>query len=530
MRKAILAMIPFLLLSSCSKGGQSSSDEIIIPKDDYRNYYEIFVSSYADSNGDGIGDLNGIDQKLETLASIGYTGLWLTPIFKSNSYHKYDIIDYFSIDENFGSLDDLRKLIKDAHALNMKVLLDGVFNHSSSSNPWFLSSCKAYSKKINGEALSSEEEEFASLYSFVQKKEDFLPDRRYERALGFNFYCECNFSSDMPEFNFQSEKTYSLIQSVIDFYMSEEIKVDGFRLDATSYYDYKNTQENVKILSKIAKMIHDHDGYVVGECFESMETIRDYYTSGCDSFFYFPGYGKDGFYYNSLGFSGEYKKKYLDGLLMMNKIATDHIPAPFLDNHDTPRIPSAKNERQNKFLLGLRDMSNGAVFNYYGDEIGMTSTLLSSGDYVDSSYRTHYYWDDEEHSMECSDPPYSLEQVEYYPCFKKQSEDENSILSYEKKALFLRNKYPLIARGKIEVSSLQENFNSSSDDTLLLCFDKVYQDERIEFVFNFSSDTSYSYPLNGKKVLASLSVDRDEESEIKSDILSVKPYSISLLK
>jgi 1,4-alpha-glucan branching enzyme len=125
MRKTpVIALLSMMLLVSCgstsSEALSSSAEEVIsstsigddvyesnILEDDYRNYYEIFVYSFADSNGDGIGDLNGITAKLPYLRDIGYTGIWLTPIFKSNSYHKYDTIDYFEIAKDFGTLDDL---------------------------------------------------------------------------------------------------------------------------------------------------------------------------------------------------------------------------------------------------------------------------------------------------------------------------------------------------------------------------------------------------------------------------------------
>ena len=95
---------------------------ITIKDDNYRNYYEIFVYSYADSNGDGIGDLKGISDQLDYIENLGYTGIWLTPIFKSPTYHKYNASDYFTIDPQFGTMGDLETLINKAHARNIKVI------------------------------------------------------------------------------------------------------------------------------------------------------------------------------------------------------------------------------------------------------------------------------------------------------------------------------------------------------------------------------------------------------------------------
>ncbi len=544
MKKIPVLVLSTLLLFSCQSQNESqvassfanSTDSTIIeekeniPDDQYRNYYEIFVYSFADNNQDGIGDLRGITKKLPYLRDIGYTGIWLTPIFSSPSYHKYDIQDYFSIDKDFGTMDDLIELVQKAHSLGMKVLLDGVFNHSSINNPWFEKALLAHRKLLRGESLTAEEENYNSLYVFVDKKEDMDKKKTYSKAGANDFYYECNFSTDMPEFNFESEFTYETIQSVIDYYMSDKIQVDGFRLDAVLYYDYMNTYKNVNILNRISSMIHQHDGYVIGECFSDEKTIGEYYLSTTDSFFYFPAQGQNGFIHNSLSFQGESKLKYLEGLQTMIKNANGYIPAPFLDNHDVTRLSKEGNREQFKFLLGLRDMLNGNTFNYYGDEIGMSSSVVKSGDYADSCYRTHYYWDDETHENECDDPPHALTQKEVYPDSKSQLEDENSILNYEKNTLKMRNTYPAIARGDILVSEEDEKMNEDSDTSLLLAFEKQYGNEKIKLVFNFSMRETYTYSLEGWEVKKVLLADTNQKEQIEDGKISLPPYSIALLK
>jgi alpha-amylase len=535
MKKIPLLVLSSLLLVGCSQNTSSSfssaKKETNILDDNYRNYYEIFVSSFADGNNDGIGDLKGITSKLSYLSNIGYTGIWLTPIFTSPSYHKYDVQDHFTIDSDFGTLDDLKELVQVAHSLNMKVLLDGVFNHSSNLNSWFNSSLLAHRKKLLGESLTEEEKEYDSLYSYVDSKEEMKSDRKYEKAGANDFYYECNFSSSMPEFNFESEFTYTKIKAVIDYYMSDEIGIDGFRLDAVLYYDYHNTEKNVIILNRIAKMIHDHDGYVVGECFADEKTITDYYESDVDSFFYFPAQGNNGFIVSSIGFQGQNKMKYLENEIRMIKNASSHIPAPFLDNHDVSRVSRSGNMRQHKFLLGLRDMLNGSTFNYYGDEIGMSSLNLdTNSDYLDSSYRTHYYWDDETHGYETNDPSHALKQEETYPDSKTQLGDYNSILNYEKKALKLRNTYPSIARGKISVDEDDMKINQDDERTLLLILEKEYQDEKIKIIFNFSSLESYTYEMKDYKLEDTLLSDMDDKEKVESNTLTLPPYSVAILK
>jgi len=119
--------------------------ELNIIDDNYRNFYEIFVYSFYDSDGDGIGDINGIISKLDyindgddsTDSDLGFNGIWLMPIMPSTTYHKYDVKDYYNIDPQYGTLEDFKKLIKECKARDIKLIIDLVFNHTSAQHPWF---------------------------------------------------------------------------------------------------------------------------------------------------------------------------------------------------------------------------------------------------------------------------------------------------------------------------------------------------------------------------------------------------------
>ena len=134
-------------LCACAPAYSDPTEKIKVNKstDKYRNFYEIFVGSFNDSNGDGIGDLKGIIQKLDYLndgnaktdTDLGIDGIWLTPVMPSHSYHKYDVKDYFNIDESFGTLEDFDKLVSECHKRGIKLIIDMVLNHSSKFNPLF---------------------------------------------------------------------------------------------------------------------------------------------------------------------------------------------------------------------------------------------------------------------------------------------------------------------------------------------------------------------------------------------------------
>ncbi len=553
MKKGILFLSLMCLLASCNGNSESihseteNSDTTIQEKhfenetltddvldDNYRNYYEIFVPSFADSNHDGIGDLNGIASKLDYLSDIGYTGIWLTPIFTSSSYHKYDAKDYFSIDPSFGTIDDLKNLVKEAHKRNIKVILDGVFNHSGYYNNWFLNALNAKRKEKNGEQLTEEEKNYASLYVFYDTEEEAKNSgKTYYKAGGNDFYYEGNFSQDMPEFNFDSSFTYTKIKEVIDYYMSSDIDVDGFRLDAVKYYDLNNTTHNVEILNAITKMVKDNkeDGYVVGECWESNHVISQYYSSDADSYFYFPS-SNNGFLVSSSNNEGRLKGIYYRGALSMEEDCGDKIPAPFLNNHDMARISfSTKSIYQNKFTLGLLSMLKGSVFNYYGDEIGMNSNNLSNGDYRDSSYRTHYYWDDVTHDMECNDVEHALSQTQVFPSSTQQLADDDSILNYVKELNHVRISYPFIARG--EMDDTLDEYDTKLLDTPsknILAIKKKYLDKSYKILFNFSRNNSEEYEVSDEyKVKYVLTADKSTYAEYKDNRLTLPQYAIAIL-
>ena len=140
MKKRILLILTLLFtiigLVACK---QDSNRDYNFSKEFPKNdiYYQIFVRSFADSDGDGIGDLNGITNKLDYLEDLGITAIWLTPIHPTDSYHGYEVVDYYAINPEFGTMDDFENLLKEAKDKNIKVIMDAVFNHSSPNNLWY---------------------------------------------------------------------------------------------------------------------------------------------------------------------------------------------------------------------------------------------------------------------------------------------------------------------------------------------------------------------------------------------------------
>jgi glycosidase len=217
--------------------------------------YQIFVASFRDSDGDGYGDIRGIIDSLDYLEDLGVECLWLTPIQKSDSYHGYDISDYYAVDKRFGTIDDYRELIYKAHQKGMKVLMDLVLNHTSKSNVWFENSqwgvdetgaknewrdiytWKYRSDKIQKANIaydSTTQKYVCTGYTETTVAEDAASSNpSWYKDGESNYYYYGKFGSGMPEINYQNAKTRKLVIDMAKYWMS--FGLDGYRLDAVKH-------------------------------------------------------------------------------------------------------------------------------------------------------------------------------------------------------------------------------------------------------------------------------------------------------
>ena len=218
--------------------------------------YQIFVPSFCDSNGDGYGDIKGITSKLDYLEDLGIDVLWLTPIQESNSYHGYDVTDYYKIDQRFGTLKDYQELLYKAHAKGMKVLMDMVINHTSKSNVLYKKSQRAETEIINGKTIN-----YRDMYVWKYKGDKILewngveaPDPKkpygpdnpatfvtknvedssdWYRDGTSNYYYYGKFGSGMAELNYSCQATRDYMTDMCKYWLS--FGLDGFRLDAIKH-------------------------------------------------------------------------------------------------------------------------------------------------------------------------------------------------------------------------------------------------------------------------------------------------------
>lgn len=522
----LMVLSPIALTSceiiECIFGNDDDPDiELNIIDDNNRNWYEIFVYSFYDSDNDGIGDLNGVTQKLDYIQEMGFNGIWLMPIHPSPTYHKYDVKDYYAIDEQYGTLEDFDNLVAEAHKRGINVIIDLVINHTSSEHPYFKEACD-YIRK-NGEPGG----EYGEYYNFLTGQQN---NSAYSSVTGTNYYYEANFWSGMPDLNLDSEKVRAEIVDVMDYWLTEH-NVDGFRLDAVTSYYKGYVDKNVEFLSWLnteAKNIKS-DCYIVGEAWENNDyLINRYYESGVDSFFLFTGAQADGQIASLV--KQQSGKKIGEWMMTLQSTYTNGILAPFLGNHDTMRPGSFMPGIDNvKMAAGVLSMMNGSTFVYYGEEIGMIS---KGGNSSDPAKRIAMKWQAKTIYEGCCYLPPENTKVDsssyYYPSVEEQLEDPDSILNYYKTAMQLRNRFPSIARGEIE------NLHDGTNNYLTI-LRKTYKDESIIIVMNLDSFgqtvTLNRETLGASEIVGELYINSSDKAEWGSDgTLTLPAYSIVILK
>lgn len=394
-------------------------------------WYEIFPRSFRDSDGDGIGDLRGVTEKLSYIHGMGYTAIWLMPVMESPSYHKYDVTDYLAIDEEYGTMEDLRELTDACHAADMRLILDLPINHTSTQHPWFTAAC---------DALREGRTEDPSLERYVFRQQAGSAMAQLEET---GWYYEEQFAGGgMPDLNLDSEAVRAEITAILDFYLCD-VGVDGFRLDAVTSYYAGDKEKNIAFLAWLKETCEalKPGSFLVGECWKGLGDIADYYASGVDAFFLFPVSQAEGSICQTL----RARKPGSAFVTMMDKLYAalpDRLWAPFLANHDTGRAIGSLQARQNlpkaKFAEAVLQLMGGASFTYYGEEIGMV------GAGADPNKRLPMLWGD---GTETELPP-GTDRVEYaYPSVAEQEADPASLLNYCRSINALRAEHPEIAAG-----------------------------------------------------------------------------------
>lgn len=360
------------MLSCDSNDVKPSGDPT--PTDSWWNddvFYEVFVRSYYDSDGNGRGDFRGLIQKLDylndgdptTTTDLGVTGIWLMPIFSSPSYHGYDVTDYRNVNSQYGSLDDFKELVAEAHARGIKVIIDFVINHTSSQHPWFLAS---------DDGVGSEKRNW---YIWQDSNPGYSgPWGQQVWHQKNNAYYYGLFWSGMPDLNFKEPAVTEEIKGITTFWFSE-MQIDGFRIDAAKHLIeegsiQENTQATLDWWTDYYAFQKDLDPNLmsVGEVWTATQNILPYTDHRLDYCFEFD-LASAIIQTAANGNATAFKSKIQE--------VVDSYPelqyGTFLTNHDQNRVIEMLGGDVNKAKLAASILLTlpGVPYLYYGEEVGM---------------------------------------------------------------------------------------------------------------------------------------------------------------
>ena len=475
-------------------------------------FYEIYPRSFADSNNDGIGDLNGITSKLDYLKGLGVDAIWVTPCFPSPQVDfGYDVSDYEAIDPMYGTMKDFDRLVAEGKKRNVRVILDFVVNHTSDQHKWFQDS------------KSSRTSEHRDWFIWRDGKGPDLPPSNWLSTFGLsawkldpktNQYYYHYFYPEQPDLNWRNPAVEKAMLDVTRFWYKRG--VSGFRLDAvdTLFEDPKLTDNPVlpgtdkfgrpnmdekydkklpevhDVMRKLRGAADEYGSVLIGETWTSnVSELKDYYGANNDEL-------QLPMDLMMTGFRGLHADEYRKHIGAVN--AAGHWPVYVISNHDIMRsytryADGAHNDDIAKMMAALYLTLRGTAIMYYGEEIGMENNDPKSKDEVQDPIgklgwplekgrdgeRTPMQWTDGPNAGFSKAKPW----LPVPPSAKthnvaSEMTDQNSVLSFYRQLLDLRHKEPALLEG--DYLALNEN------DTNVLSYVRRYKDEAILVVLNMS--------------------------------------------
>jgi alpha-glucosidase len=480
-------------------------------------FYQIYPRSFADSNGDGIGDLAGIAGKLDYLASLGVDALWISPLFKSPMRDfGYDVSDYRDVDPMFGTLADLRALVDRAKAKGIRIVLDLVANHSSDEHPWFV------------EARSSRESPKHGWYLWVP--ETGRPPNNWKAIFELGTAWHGNpatnerylgtFTRHQPEFDWRNREVREAFYDVMRYWY--DFGIDGFRLDvATAYFKDAELRSNPFSLNAIPdffqRHVYDRNRPEFHEVFKEMRAVADAAgervligeTHGLDPALAASCYGEKGdeltmaFNFDFLYRKWSAAEFRASAERWYELLPEGACPNFTLSNHDQPRAvwryrgrgPDAEAVTEGRarvaaaMLLTLR----GTPFVYYGEELGMSCVRLPRSALRDplgvstwplpalgrDPERTPMQWDGSVNAGFSSGKPWLPVNPDYASRnVDAQEKDPASLLSWYRALISLRKGSEALRSGKIRFLDLAPD---------VLAYERSFGEERIVAILNFAS-------------------------------------------
>jgi alpha-amylase len=411
-------------------------------------FYELFVRSFKDSDGDGIGDFNGVTESLDylndgdptTTTDLGITALWLMPIMQSPSYHGYDVVDYYAVDDEYGTQQDFLRMVEEAHKRGIRVIVDLVLNHTGLDHPWF-------------KASDSGDPQYRDWYIWQKEDPGFLgPWSQDVWYPGKDGYYYAVFWSGMPDLNLENPAVTAELYKITEFWL-KDMNVDGFRLDAIRHFvEQGRVQENTNQTHAWLQAFHqfykslDPSVFTVGEAWTDTASVVDYIGDEVDLAFEFDLAGA--FVRAANGPIASAASNQLEVVLQTYPKGQYGV---FLTNHDQDRVMSVLGGDFQKAKLAAVMLltAPGVPFLYYGEEIGMTGTK------PDEDIRRPMQWTSQDPGVGfTTGQPWRLPASDFSTTnVAAQSADPDSLLNLYRQLLHLRNAHPALRTGETLIIS-----------------------------------------------------------------------------
>ncbi len=497
----------------------------------YRNWiiYQVYPKSFADSNGDGVGDIRGIISKLEYIKSLSVDGIWISPCYPSpNDDNGYDVSNYTDIAPEYGTIGDMDELIEKAHALGMKIILDLVANHTSTAHAWFQQSRK---DKTNPYAdyYYWADEPLNAWKSIFTDKSAWI----YDACRG-QYYLAC-FAPTQADLNWENPKVRKAMREVVDFWVNRG--VDGFRCDVLDMISKEFASPegcgNGPRLHEYIKELFDRDAtrnlFIVGECWSTdVENMRLFCGRG-------RGELSCSFQDDHRRFGYDFKDKFLSTPYSLRDVAAvlskwqkatlkeELLYTLFWENHDSARIISRFGDEGLRYESGtmlatMLYLLCGVAFLYEGQELGLVNTDFQKLSAFDDIESVRYY---ENHKGEVTDgelfkrlnfigrdngrrmmpwtdekAPSWIETDERQLAFNvaAQERDKDSLLNYYRRLLAFRKEKEVFSKGNYKEVALTEDY---------FIYERSYQRKRYIIVCNFKKSSKIE-GIKGRVVLSNL--------------------------
>ena len=441
-----------------------------------RVYYQIFVGSFSDSNGDGLGDLRGIINRFDYLndgdpnsgMSLGIEGIWLSPIFTSPTYHKYDCTDYYEIDPKFGTMEDLKELVELCHGRGVQIILDLVVNHTSTRHVWF-------QKFLTAHQNYDESDPYYDFYTWGTGSQ---PGRSFHKLGNTSHFYEGNFSNEMPELNYDNPNVRQAMVDVAKFYL--DLGVDGFRFDAAKYIYYGEAERNTDFWDWYMAQLRSikPDVYSVAEVWDGDGVTIPYNSStNCFNFTMSQVGGQiaQTAANGDPGVLARYIESYLQQIRAQR---SDAMLCSFIANHDMDRTAGFLPISNGRAFVGanLNILTPGSPFIYYGEEIGLRGSR--GGANTDANRRLAMLWGDGDTVKDPIGADY--DSAGRNGTVADQLPNGKSLYNHYKKLIAIRQANPEIAYGEFKALEL--------DGTKAGGFLSTWQGKTVCVLHNTSTD------------------------------------------